>query len=81
MRHTRWVLGLLLLASCGQRPTSLFDRGNGDSGAANTGGAGGDLLGGNGGGDAAPVCTAGACVPSAAGPFVRVTMVSYGKPE
>jgi len=76
MRRMGSLLGAVLLVACQERsPLGL---------RAQTGGGGAVTTttdeGGGGSGGAAPVCTAGACVPSAAGPFVRVTMVSIGKP-
>jgi len=81
MRRLGWLIGAVLLAACAERgPVGFTYRSS--TGGTTTTGDGGNLTGGDGGaGGAAPVCTAGACVPSAAGPFVRVTLMSIGKPE
>lgn len=84
MRRMGWLLGVVLLVACASREPGGNDVQTGEGGAATTTtGEGGDFptTGGGGTGGAYPVCTAGACVPSAAGPFVRVTLVSIGKPN
>ena len=81
MRRLGWLLGAVLLVACEQRLTLGTHDGAGSAATTTTSEGGDPLTGGGGIGGAAPVCTAGACVPSAAGPFVRVTLVSIGKPE
>jgi len=82
MRCVCVLFGVVLLLGCNDR--GPFDRqefGNGGSGGATTTTSGsGDLFTTTTGSGVAPACT-GECVASADGPFVRITMVSIGKPD
>lgn len=81
MRYSGCLLGVVLLAACGERAPWLKGGGNGGAPPTSTDGDGGLFTGGADTGGAGTACNAGVCVGSAAGPFLRVTMISTGKPE